>query len=693
MASIQLTGLSTGIDTAAIVEQLMKIERRRLSSLQSSLKTLEEKRTAVSDLSSKLSSFRTALSALSDSSQLRTYQAKTSSEEMLTATASSSAFEGTHNVKIRQLATANRWVHNGFQYKTQYVGEGNLILSYANKEFVVQTTATTTLQELVDLINNDPDNPGITASILDYQSPAGRYHLVLSGRESGSNYQISINSSNTDVHTSSVLKTTNGKNASLTTRLSQLQGSSGFGTGSTPDRIRIQGTLRDGTPVESFFEVNQYTTVEELISAIENAYGGTVRVRLEEGALILTDRTSGASDLSISLELVAGDGSSAVWTAPTFTETTVGGSIASSLALLAPSTFLETQRAQDALIKVDGYPPGDDADVNTWIRRSTNTIDDVIAGVTLNLHSTTGNDTDGYKSVEVTLNRDTTTLKDKLQAMVDAYNAAVSFLKEKTTYNEKEKKTGILSSEYSLTTITSLIRSPLLFNAAGFTERDAFVKPADIGLKFKADGTLTLDSSKLEKALVDNYQGVLSLIGATKTGSSNSNTVKFYQASSYTQGGQYDVRVTVEGGVITSAQIKLKTEDWSTARAMRIEGNTLYGSTETTSSGGYPRYPEYSLVLTVDMSQDGTFDALVNVKQGFAGSLYDTVDNLLKLGGGRVPLVQKSVQGRIDSTNSQISREESRLSRVETRLKNQYARLERTLQLIQQQMSGLNMAR
>lgn len=690
MASVQLTGLSTGIDTAAIVEQLMKVEKRRLLSLQSSLSVLQDKRTAVSDLNSKLSSFRTALSALSDSSQLRTYQAKSGDEDLLTATASSSAFEGTHNIKIRQLATANRWVHDGFEYKTQYVGEGNLILSYNHQEFVVQTTATTTLQELVDLINNDPDNPGITAGILDYPSAGGRYHLVLSGRESGSDYQIKINTSNTDVHTSSELKTANGGNASLTTRLSQLQGSSDFGTGSTSDQIRIQGTLRDGTPVDYSFDVNQYTTVEELMSEIENAFGDTVKVRLEEGTIILTDRTSGTSDLSVSLELVPGDGSSAVWTAPTFSETTVGGSITSDLTSLAPDTFLETQTAQDAMIKVDGYPPGDDTDENTWIRRSTNTIDDVIAGVTLNLHSATGNDTDGYKNVEVTLNRDTTTLKDKLQAMVDAYNAAVSFLKEKTTFNQETKKSGILSSEYSLTTITSLIRSPLLFNAAGFSDRDTFVNPADIGIKFKADGTLTLDSTKLEEALVDDYQGVLSLIGAQKTGYSNSNTIKFYQASSYTQGGQYDVRVTVEDGVITSAQIKLSTEDWSSAREMTISGNSLYGSTATTSSG-YPAYPEYSLVLTVDTAQNGTFDASVSVKQGFAGSLYDTVDTMLKVGSGRVSLVQTSVQDRIDNMDSQITREQERLSRVETRLKNQYARLERTLQLIQQQMSGLQM--
>ncbi|MBP6124471.1 MAG: flagellar filament capping protein FliD [Phycisphaerae bacterium] len=690
MSSIQLTGLSTGIDTAAIVEQLMKVERRRLASYQSSLETLKAKRTAVTELNTKMNALRSALSALSDSSQLRFYQAKSSNEDMLTASASGSAFEGTHNVKIRQLATANRWVHDGFNYVSQYVGEGNLILSYNNQEFVVQTTATTTLQELVDLINNDPDNPGITASILDYQSGSGRYHLVLSGRESGSDYQISINTSNTDVHTSSELKTANGSDAVLSTRLSQLEGSSGFGTGSTADQIRIQGALRDGTPVDYSFEVNPYTTVEELMSEIEAAFGNTVKVRLEDGALIVADRTSGASELSVSLSLVSGEGSSAVWTAPVFTETTAGGSINSNLSLLAPSAFLETQAAQDAMIKIDGYPPGEDTDENTWIRRSSNTIDDVIAGVTLNLHSITGNDADGYDSVAVTLNRDTATLQDKLQAMVDAYNSVVSYLKEKTTYDEEEKKTGILSSEYSLTSITSIIRSPLLFNASGFTSRDTFVKPADIGLEFEADGTLTLDSAAFEEALVDNYQAVLSLIGAQKSGYSNSNTVKFYQASSYTQGGQYDVRVTIEDGRVTSAQIKLNTESWSAAREMTIDGNTLYGSTETGSSG-YPVNPEYSLVLTVDTAQSGTYETSVSVKQGFAGSLYDTVDKILKTGTGQVPLVQDGIQSRIDNMESRISNEEARLERVETRLRNQYARLERNLQLIQQQMAGLNM--
>ena len=126
----------------------------------------------------------------------------TSDDDYLTAEANSNAFEGNHSVQIRQLATSDRWVHDGFEYKTSYVGEGYFIFSYNHQELVVQTTAETTLEGLVGLINNNADNPGVNASILKYDDGQdGVYHLVLSGQESGSDYQITVNASNTEVLT------------------------------------------------------------------------------------------------------------------------------------------------------------------------------------------------------------------------------------------------------------------------------------------------------------------------------------------------------------------------------------------------------------------------------------------------------------------------------------------------------------
>ena len=55
MSSLQLPGLSTGIDTKALIDQLMAVERRRLASYTSSVTQYEEKKTAVTELQSKLS--------------------------------------------------------------------------------------------------------------------------------------------------------------------------------------------------------------------------------------------------------------------------------------------------------------------------------------------------------------------------------------------------------------------------------------------------------------------------------------------------------------------------------------------------------------------------------------------------------------------------------------------------------------
>ena len=56
--------------------------------------------------------------------------------------------------------------------------------------------------------------------------------------------------------------------------------------------------------------------------------------------------------------------------------------------------------------------------------------------------------------------------------------------------------------------------------------------PGQIGLELDRDGVLSLDTNAFDEAISEDYMGVLALIGADKTGSSTSNTVGFYGASS-----------------------------------------------------------------------------------------------------------------------------------------------------------------
>ena len=323
--------------------------------------------------------------------------------------------------------------------------------------------------------------------------------------------------------------------------------------------------------------------------------------------------------------------------------------------------------------------------VAAYISRSSNTVDDVIYGVALHLHDTT--DANGE---ELTLTRDIQSVKDKINSLVDGYNFAVQFIQEKTGYNDVLKTAGILMGDYVISTIQQQIRSPLITQTNGFIEDiDSFLTPGHLGLNLDREGILSFDANEFDEAIAEDYMGVLALIGANKTGSSDSNTIEFYDAhNDYTTAGSYDVEVIISGGVITSAKIKLSTE--STYRNATISGNIVTGDS-TFDDNGAPTNPENSLQLSVDLSQNGTFTATVMVKQGFAGAIEDALDKMLKVTTGSIQIDQKHADNQIESLQDKIDREEDRLTKREERLIARFSRLERNLALIQQQMSSLGL--
>lgn len=671
MGEIQFSGLSTGIDTAAIVEQLMAIESQRLKKYEADLSEREEVRSVLNELETKLDALQGAVEDLSDSDTLRSYETTSSDSDILTAEASDKAFEGNHTLVIDQLANAERWVHStGVEYAEDYVGAGNFIYSYDGKETVLTTSADTTLEDLVGLINNDADNPGITASLLFYNDA---YHMVLNGNDAGSDYSISINDSNTEVWQADTGFTSGTDDAGLDTLLTDLDQLTGTLVGD--ESITITGTQHDGTAVNASFAFTDKMKLSHLINEIEDAFGGTAKATLEDGKVVLTDTTNGTSLMTLNLTYNAGSGST-TFTMPTVSQSTAGGSVTASLAGFSGADFLETQSAQDSRLKVDGFPAGADE----WITRSSNTIDDVISGVTLHLHDT--------GTIQVGLTRDIESLKEKVTAMVDAYNLVVSFIDENTSYDEESGDAGLLMTDSTVRGLKSLLRTPLIEQTSGFLKDiDTFLLPGEIGLELDGDGLLNLDTSVFEEAVTESYMGLLALIGADKTGSSSSDTIDFFAASSkYTASGTYEVEVTVSGGVITSARIK--SEDESTYRDATISGNMVVG--DSTFSDGDALYPENGLQLSVDLSQDGTFTSTVRVKQGFAGAMEDIVDRLLKPSNGVLTMDQDSVDRQIDNLEEDIDDEEDRLSRREERLMLQYARLESTLTLLQSQMSALS---
>ena len=91
-----------------LIEQMMKVERRPLDQLNARKSELNNRKSALSDLNAKLSTLKTQIDKLTDTTitnLLGTKKAASSDADKFTATASSSAQLGNHQLSVERLAT------------------------------------------------------------------------------------------------------------------------------------------------------------------------------------------------------------------------------------------------------------------------------------------------------------------------------------------------------------------------------------------------------------------------------------------------------------------------------------------------------------------------------------------------------------------------------------------------------------
>jgi flagellar hook protein FlgE len=112
--------------------------------------------------------------------------------------------------------------------------------------------------------------------------------------------------------------TVGGAAATGASLLSALDQASGLAAG---DTIRIQGTDRDGTSVDTTYTLTGADTLNSLLAAISAAYAGATP-SISNGEVLMTDAAAGASQTTLGLTY-DGDGTLAV--PESFTRTVTGG--------------------------------------------------------------------------------------------------------------------------------------------------------------------------------------------------------------------------------------------------------------------------------------------------------------------------------------------------------------------------------
>lgn len=153
----------------------------------------------------------------------------------------------------------------------------------------------------------------------------------------------------------------------------------------------------------------------------------------------------------------------------------------------------QLQKAQDAKFNFNGID----------ITRSSNSVDDLIVGVTFNLNnvdeknSTTG----ALKESVITIGKDTDAVVKSLKSMVTAYNDLISNVSTATSYDRENGVAGTLNGMSEITGIKRKLQN--LFESSNSDGMSL----QNFGFSFTEKGVLSVDESKLKDTISKDYEG------------------------------------------------------------------------------------------------------------------------------------------------------------------------------------------
>lgn len=203
---------------------------------------------------------------------------------------------------------------------------------------------------------------------------------------------------------------------------------------------------------------------------------------------------------------------------------------------------------------------------NIAFETASNTDSSAISGVTLKLAK--------EGTTTLTVARDTSNIQSTVKDFVTAYNDLNSKIKSLTAYDATNKKGSTLTGDSTVRSLQNQLTTAM-GQAYG---SGTYSHLSELGISFQKDGSLAVDSTKLDNALAKDMSSVTSVI----TGASSALYDKTYQ-------------MTKSGGAITSKTDSLnsmvkeltKREDAMNTRLATIEKRyrTMFTSLDSTVSG------------------------------------------------------------------------------------------------------------
>lgn len=184
----------------------------------------------------------------------------------------------------------------------------------------------------------------------------------------------------------------------------------------------------------------------------------------------------------------------------------------------------QTIAASDAVMEINGVE----------IRRATNTIENVVDGLTFNI---TG---EGKSTIKV--EQDTAAVAERVQAFVDKFNELQGTIRELSSFDSETGQGSILTGDSTVRNIQNQLKRVLTDIIPGL-ENASVRSLADVGIgtDFRT-GELQFDSQKFQQQLRENPDDVTALFA--EQGRTSDSQVEFVRSGSNTKPGNYDINVT-----------------------------------------------------------------------------------------------------------------------------------------------------
>ncbi|MBL8349788.1 MAG: flagellar filament capping protein FliD [Burkholderiaceae bacterium] len=195
------------------------------------------------------------------------------------------------------------------------------------------------------------------------------------------------------------------------------------------------------------------------------------------------------------------------------------------------------------------------------ISSASNTLSNVVDGMTLNLLKPTSAD------VDVAVAEDTAAVKTAITDFVGAFNTLASFIRTQTAYNADSKTGGALQGDSATLSLQNQLRAVL--NEAS-SASSTWSRLSDIGLSLKSDGTLETADTKLTNAL-GNLPELKKLLASDGSSSAESGFVRRFKRLADAALGSDGVFESRSAGIRASVSRNSKSQEAMTERLAQTE--------------------------------------------------------------------------------------------------------------------------